>query len=123
MNEEPLPAKAAGDIRARRAVLFARSPLRSLLRRLTSVLALVVLDLTGLTFGLYGGLVVRELVRGPFPPLWGILWEAVVEWLPFLALITFLVFWQAGLYAEREFRAGVGRILPATILVALLTTA
>jgi exopolysaccharide biosynthesis polyprenyl glycosylphosphotransferase len=123
MNEEPLPAKAAGDIRARRPALLARSPLRSLLRRLTSVVALVVLDLTGLTFGLYGGLVVRELVRGPFPPLWGILWEAVVEWLPFLALITFLVFWQAGLYAEREFRAGVGRILPATILVALLTTA
>jgi exopolysaccharide biosynthesis polyprenyl glycosylphosphotransferase len=123
MNEEPLPAKAVGDIRARRPALLARSPLRSLLRRLTSVVALVVLDLTGLTFGLYGGLVVRELVRGPFPPLWGILWEAVVEWLPFLALITFLVFWQAGLYAEREFRAGVGRILPATILVALLTTA
>ena len=81
-----------------------------------------MLDLSGLVLGLYSGLVVRELVRGPFPPLWGILWEAVTEWLPFLALVTVLVFWQAGLYAERGVRAGIGRILPATILVALLTT-
>jgi exopolysaccharide biosynthesis polyprenyl glycosylphosphotransferase len=86
------------------------------------VTALVLLDLSGLALGLYSALVVRELVRAPFPPLWGILWEAVTEWLPFLALVTVLVFWQAGLYAEREVRAGVGRILPATILVALLTT-
>jgi exopolysaccharide biosynthesis polyprenyl glycosylphosphotransferase len=122
VNEEPLRAKAAGDIRARRALL-APSPLRSLLRRLTSVLALILLDVTGLTLGLYGGLVVRELVRGEWPPLWGFLWQGIEEWLPFLALVTLLVFWQAGLYAEREFRPGVGRILPATILVALLTTA
>jgi exopolysaccharide biosynthesis polyprenyl glycosylphosphotransferase len=47
----------------------------------------------------------------------------VEEWLPFLALITFLVFWQAGLYANREVRAGVGRILPSLVLVALLTAA
>ena len=123
MNEEPLPAKAAGDIRARRRAFLVASPLRSLLRRITSVLALIVLDVTGLTLGLYGGLVVRELVRGQWPPLWGLLWDGIVAWLPFLVLVTLLVFWQAGLYAEREFRPGVGRILPATILVALLTTA
>ena len=39
------------------------------------------------------------------------MWQAVEEWLPFLALITLLVFWQGGLYANREVRAGVGRIL------------
>ena len=122
MNEEPLQAKAAGDIRARRALL-ALSPLRSLLRRLTSVVALILLDLTGLTLGLYAGLVVREAVRGEWPPLWGFLWQGIEEWLPFLALVLVLVFWQAGLYAQREFRPGVGRILPATILVALLATA
>jgi exopolysaccharide biosynthesis polyprenyl glycosylphosphotransferase len=123
VNEEPLPAKVAGDIRASRRSFLAASPLRSLLRRIMSVSALILLDVTGLTFGLYGGLVVRELVRGQWPPLWGFLWEGIVAWLPFLVLVTLLVFWQAGLYAEREFRPGVGRILPATILVALLTTA
>ena len=49
------------------------------------------------------------------------MWQAVEEWLPFLALITMLVFWQGGLYAEREARAGIGRILPSLVLVALLT--
>ena len=32
------------------------------------------------------------------------------EWLPFLIPITLLVFWQAGLYATRERRAGLGRV-------------
>jgi exopolysaccharide biosynthesis polyprenyl glycosylphosphotransferase len=84
---------------------------------------LAFLDLAGVALGLYAALALRELVYGHFPPLWGVLWEAVEEWLPFLALITFLVFWQAGLYASREVRAGVGRILPSLILVMLLTLA
>ena len=84
---------------------------------------LAFLDLAGVALGLYAALSLRELVYGHFPPLWGVLWEAVEEWLPFLALITFLVFWQAGLYASREVRAGVGRILPSLILVMLLTVA
>ena len=29
---------------------------------------------------------------------WGIVWETESEWLPFLALITVLVFWRGGLY-------------------------
>ena len=105
------------DIRAARPSLA----LRPLLRRAASVATLVVLDLSGVALGLYAALVVRELVYGMFPPLWGVLWEAVEAWLPFLALITVLVFWQAHLYAERETRAGVGRILPALALVAALT--
>ena len=84
---------------------------------------LAFLDLAGVALGLYAALTLREFVYGHFPPLWGVLWEAVEEWLPFLALITFLVFWQAGLYASREVRAGVGRILPSLILVMLLTLA
>ena len=109
----------AADIRATRPSLA----LRPLVRRAASVAALVVLDLSGVALGLYAALVVRELVYGTFPPLWGVLWEAVEEWLPFLALITVLVFWQARLYAERETRAGVGRILPALALVTVLTIA
>ncbi len=84
---------------------------------------LAFLDLSGVALGLYSALTLRELFYGRFPPLWGVLWEAQEEWLPFLVLITFLVFWQAGLYASREVRAGVARILPSLILVALLTLA
>jgi exopolysaccharide biosynthesis polyprenyl glycosylphosphotransferase len=38
-------------------------------------------------------------------------------------LVTVLVFWQAGLYAERERRAGFGRIVSSLIVVALLVLA
>ena len=109
---------ARGDIR--RAQPLAALP--SLLRRIASVLALVTLDLTGLALGLYAALTVRELYYGK-TPLWGFLWEPMREWLPFLTLITVLVFWQAGLYAHRERRAGVGRVLSSLILVAALTLA
>ena len=111
-------AKPAGDIRRARPL----APLRSLLRRAASVVALVTLDLTGLALGLYAALAVRELYYGK-TPLWGLLWEPMREWLPFLTLITVLVFWQAGLYAHRERRAGVGRVLSSLILVAALTLA
>ena len=54
-------------------------------------------------------------------PLWGFLWDAEADWLPFLTLITVLVFWQAGLYAERERRGGFGRIVASLTLVAVIT--
>ena len=49
-----------------------------------------------------------ELVYGD-PVYWSLLWETgPSEWLPFLVPITVLVFFQAGLYAARERRAGSG---------------
>ena len=95
----------------------------SFARRFASVAALLVLDLSGLALGLYGALTIREFYVGHSQPLWGLLWEAEENWLPFLALITALVFGQQGLYAPRERRAGSSRVLPALVLVALLTLA
>ena len=43
-----------------------------------------------------------------------------MEWLPFLVPITLLVFWQAGLYATRERRAGLGRVASSLLLVAVI---
>ena len=60
----------------------------------------------------------RELYYGHSPILWGILWEGEKNWLPFVALVTVLVFWQAGLYSERERRAGFGRIVSSLVIVA-----
>ncbi len=116
----PLPE---GDIRSGRPYLLSEGPLRSFARRLASVAALVVLDLSGLTLGLYAAFTIRELIRGNTPILWGVLWDAEANFLPFLALITVLIFWQGGLYAPREFRAGFGRIVSSLVVVATLTIA
>ena len=48
---------------------------------------------------------------------------AEAEWLPFLVLVTVLVFWRGGLYAPREQRAGAGRIVSSLLLVTVITLA
>ena len=83
--------------------------------------ALLTIDICGLALGLYLALALRWLYYEHELPLWGIPWDAESQWLPFLALITILVFWQAGLYAERERRAGIGRVVSSLVLVAVLT--
>jgi len=110
-------ASPAGDIRSSRPYI----PLRGAARRAASILALVVLDLVGLVLGVYAALALRDLVYGNNVPLWGFLWKAETDWLPFLTVITVLVFWQAGLYDERERRAGFGRVVASLVLVAVIT--
>jgi exopolysaccharide biosynthesis polyprenyl glycosylphosphotransferase len=111
---------AAKDIRATRPYLLSPTPLRALARRTASVLALICLDVIGLTLGLYGALALREYYHGR-APLWGLLWDAPKDWLPFVVLVTLLVFWRAGLYASRERRAGIGSVVSSLLLVTLLT--
>jgi hypothetical protein len=90
------PAAFAGDIRSVRLIPSA-GQLRSLVRRFASILALVAIDLAGLAGSLYLALVLRELYYGERPILWGLPWDAEAKWLPFLALVTLLVFWRNGL--------------------------
>ena len=73
-----------------------------------SIATLMVLDLAALGGSLYLALVLRALYYGERPILWGLPWDAEAKWLPFLTLVTVLVFWRAGLYAAREQRAGAG---------------
>jgi exopolysaccharide biosynthesis polyprenyl glycosylphosphotransferase len=113
-----LPAKPARDIRAGRT--FGALP--ALGRRVLSIAALIFLDLSGLALGIYAALAIRAIYNGD-PLLWGSLWTGESTWLPFLSLVTVLVFAKAGLYAERERRAGLGRIIGSLVLVALLTLA
>jgi exopolysaccharide biosynthesis polyprenyl glycosylphosphotransferase len=113
----------SGDIRRSRPYLLASSPLRNLLFRAASVVALVAIDLVAVGFALYAALALREVYYGHSPILWGVLWTAEGNWLPFVVLVTVLVFWQAGLYAERERRAGFGRIVSSLIVVTLLVLA
>jgi exopolysaccharide biosynthesis polyprenyl glycosylphosphotransferase len=112
----------AGDIRRAR-VLPSSLQLRALGRRLASVLALAAIDVGGLAVALYLALVLRELYYGERPILWGLPWDAEQDWLPFLAVITVLVFWHNGLYAAREARAGAGRVVSSLLLVLVITLA
>jgi exopolysaccharide biosynthesis polyprenyl glycosylphosphotransferase len=124
-DQEPLgdPGSTTEDIRAGRPYLVSRASLMALARRLASAGALVALDLCGLAAGLYSALALREWWIGHDPPQWQAIWETEKDWLPFLALVTVLVFWRAGLYGRREVRAGFGRVLSSLTLVALLALA
>jgi exopolysaccharide biosynthesis polyprenyl glycosylphosphotransferase len=97
--------------------------LRSVVRRLVSILALIAIDLTGLAGSLYLALILRQIYYDERPILWGFAWDAEAKWLPFLALVTVLVFWRGGLYAPREQRAGFGRVVSSLLLVTVITLA
>jgi exopolysaccharide biosynthesis polyprenyl glycosylphosphotransferase len=117
-TRRPLPE----DVRARRPYFLSGGPLKATARRLASMVALLALDLCGVALGVYTALALREVVNGSRPILWGLIWrDAEAKWLPFLALVTVLVFWRNGLYADREHRAGFGRVVSSLVVVALLT--
>ena len=123
VRSDEAPAAPVEDIRSARPYLFSRANVQAAGRRLLSVAVLVTLDLVGLICGLYVALILRELYLGQWPPLWGILWKTETDWLPFLTVITVLVFWVGGLYRRRESRPGVGQIVASLALVALITLA
>jgi exopolysaccharide biosynthesis polyprenyl glycosylphosphotransferase len=120
---EERPPAPVEDIRSARPYLFTRTTLVAVVRRLLSIASLVVVDLVGLVCGLYVALMLRAVYLGEWPPLWGILWKTETDWLPFLTVITVLVFWVGGLYRRRESRSGVGQIVFSLVLVALITLA
>jgi exopolysaccharide biosynthesis polyprenyl glycosylphosphotransferase len=124
-ESQPLapPPAPAEDIRSGRPYLLTRNPLRTFLRRAVSVAGLVVVDLAGLSIGLYFALALRSEIRDPKPILWNLLWDHETDWLPFLALIMVLVFWRNRLYAKRELREGAGQIVGSVLLVAVLALA
>jgi exopolysaccharide biosynthesis polyprenyl glycosylphosphotransferase len=113
----------SGSAERRAAALRSPLQLRALGRRFVSIASLVAIDLGGLAGSLYLALVLRELFYGERPILWGLPWNAETNWLPFLSLVTVLVFWRAGLYAQREQRAGAGRIVSSLLLVTVITVA
>ena len=115
--------RPADDVRAVRPYFLSASPVRTLARRVVSIVALAAIDIGGLVIGLYGALAIRSLLFDPKPILWGLLWNHETDWLAFLILLLVLVFWRAGLYAPRELREGAGRVVPSVFLVSALALA
>lgn len=113
----------ARDIRARRPYLLTRRLVASGVRRALCVLALVTIDVAGVATAVYGALVAKELYRGTDPILWGVLWQSLEGWLPFLSFVTVLVFWRGSLYGVRERRAGFAQVLASLAVVVVVTLA
>ncbi len=117
------PPDPAVDVRRSQVYLLSRGPWTTVVRRVVGVATLVTLDIAGLAIGVYVALVIRSALFED-TVLWSLLWdEGPREWLPFLAPITVLVFFQVGLYAPRELRAGPGKVLSGLVLVALTVLA
>src|SRR4029453_2962908 len=96
--------------------------LAPVLRRVASITALAAIDIAGVTAGLFAAFVLREIYYGRTID-WHGLWQAETDCLPFLILVTLLVFAQGNLYADRERRPGLGRIVSSLVLVALIALA
>jgi exopolysaccharide biosynthesis polyprenyl glycosylphosphotransferase len=126
-SEQPAVApeerRDLGDIRRAKPFVVARSQLRTAAFRVGGIALLIFLDMCGLALALYAALALREVYYGNTPILWGVLWEAEREWLPFVSLVMVLVFSQARLYSSRERRPGFGKVVSSIFLVALLTFA
>jgi exopolysaccharide biosynthesis polyprenyl glycosylphosphotransferase len=120
---EPENGEPVADERSSRPYIFSPMPLKTLARRVASVVCLIAIDIAGLVIGLYGALALRSLIVDPKPILWGLLWDHETSWLAFLILLLVLVFWQAGLYKPRETREAAARVVPSVILVAALSLA
>jgi len=121
-----LPVKqepSSEDVRSSRPYLLRRSPLEAFARRAASVFVLVLIDIVGLTIGLYVAIAIRALVRDPKPVLWNLLWNQESDWLPFLVLLLLLVFWRNHLYGPRELREGAGKVVSSVVLVTALALA
>src|SRR5436309_4475543 len=117
------PAIPVEDIRSARPYILSRRSLAALARRLLSVATLIAIDVGGVILGVYVALIFRAAYRGEWPPLWGLIWRTAEDWLPFLTVITVLVFWVGGLYRRREVRAGFGQVIKSLVLVAVITPA
>jgi len=116
-------AEPVEDVRSTRPYILSPTPLKTLGRRIASVIALASIDIAGLVIGLYAALALRSAIVDPKPILWGLLWDHETDWLAFLILLQILVFWQAGLYNPRETREAAARVVPSVFLVAALSLA
>ena len=118
----PLDGTAAREIRDPRSETgVSTRRLRHLIGRGLDVLMLLAIDVFGITAAIFSGLVLRE-VLGSRPVYEDQLWAAERAWLPFVLLVSVLIFTRNGLYRPRETRPGGAQIV-AGLFVAVVVIA
>ena len=114
-----MPPREVRDPRSQTGVSTRR--LRYLIGRTLEVAVLLAIDIGGLTAAIFSGLALREFLnQRPIDST--MLWAAEREWLPFVLLVTVLIFARNRLYRPRETRPGGAQIV-AGLFVAVVVIA
>ena len=98
--------------------------LRGLVGRALDVACLLLIDVAGVALAIYSWLILRDAIRGGAVN-WDASWQAERAWLPFVLLVTGLVFARNGLYRPRETRPGGAQIVSglfvAVVVIAIFS--
>ena len=100
--------------------------MRHLIGRLLEVATLLAIDMAGIGAAIFSYLALTR-VSGGYPVMLDALWQTEREWLPFVLIVTVLIFARNGLYRPRETRPGGAQIVAglflATVVVAIFSIA
>jgi exopolysaccharide biosynthesis polyprenyl glycosylphosphotransferase len=107
------------DVRRKRPPLFSFLLRLETARRVARVLSLLALDLVGITAALFTSLILKAAIHGHADAADS--WKQTRHWLPFVYLITVLMFARADLYADRPRRPGLSRIAASLFYVTVIT--
>ena len=111
------PETVRRDVRARRPSLISALIHARALERGLRILSLLALDLLGVAGAIFTALAFKELVRGNFS--FDDVWHTTQDYVPFVFLVTALLFSRSGLYSRREARPGFAAIVAGLTLAAL----
>jgi exopolysaccharide biosynthesis polyprenyl glycosylphosphotransferase len=106
------------DIRRKRPPALSFLLRMSTLRRGARVLCLLALDLLGVALAIFTALVLKEAVHDRIRAADA--WHTTRQFLPFVYLLTALLFARSGLYAARNVRPGLSRIVGSLFEVAFV---
>ena len=119
LSVNPTPRRELFDTRSQTRVSTRR--LRYFFGRSLEVAVLLAIDIVGVALAIFSGLVLREALNNRVVETTQ-LWSAERQWLPFVLLVTVLIFARNGLYRPRETRPGGAQIV-AGLFVAVVVIA
>jgi exopolysaccharide biosynthesis polyprenyl glycosylphosphotransferase len=109
------PSELERDMRAKRPPALSFLLRMETVRRMARVLSLLALDLLGVALAIFTALISKEAVHGALHPANA--FHGTKQFLPFVYLVTALLFARSGLYAERAQRPGATGIVASLFQV------